>query len=174
PEGKEGPAPYHPVRVWDVASRKEVLALSGFKQRPFRATFSPSGDEFLSAGSGADADMVVNEKGGKFNFGSAPKAVERLRVWDRDGKPGERFGPEQVVADAIWSKDEKRVYLFTQGGGQIWDPRSGQKVGDLEGPAMAHGKLSPDGKVLAGYYPSFNQQYLFVSLWDAKTGKKLA
>lgn len=173
PDGKEIPAPYNPVRVWDLATGKESLTFGPFKQRPYRAAFSPSGEEILTSGSGADAAMAVTDTGGTVTIGSAPKAVERLRIWDRDGKAGERFGPEKVVADAIWSRDGKRVYLLTQGGGQIWDPRAGTKTGDLEGPAMPRAALSPNGRLLVGYYPAFDAKRLFATLWDAQTRKKI-
>jgi WD40 repeat protein/tRNA A-37 threonylcarbamoyl transferase component Bud32 len=190
PGGKEVNAPFVPVRVWEVASGKELLALRGMKERPASASFSPGGQRILTAGPGAGVEVVVTEGGGTFSHRSGPQPKDRVRTWDATtGKSLMQFGPQDVIARAIWSADGQRAFVLGQGRGQIWGAGNGKHLADLEGQAAPRGVLSPDGRWLLGLYPvravvwgpgprphgpsgGPPKDQLAAVLWSADTGKK--
>ncbi len=176
PDGKETSAPYQPVRLWDWAAGREVLAPEGLTQHPAAAAFSPDGRYLLLVGLSIRANIEVGAQGsGKLEFGTTVEAKDRVQLLDAaTGKFLQRFGPNDIISQALWSPDNRRVYLFGKNGGQIWDALKGEHVADLEGPSMPRAALSPDGKRLVGFYPYFDPNHLVAIVWDAESGKKTA
>jgi WD40 repeat protein len=174
PDGKKAPAPFTPVRLWDHAAGREALALNGLTQHPVAAAFSPDGRHVLTVGLSQKINIDVDEQGGKLEWG-AVEARDREQLWDAaTGKHLGHFGPDDLVAMAIWSPDNRRAYLIGKNGGQIWDALAGKRLADLEGIAMSRAALSPDGKRLVGYWHFFDNNRLGAVVWDADTGKKRA
>jgi WD40 repeat protein len=175
PDGKETAFPYTPVRLWDCATGREVLALEGLTQHPQYAAFSPDGRYLLTVGLSQRFQIDVSEQGGKFEWGTNVEARDREQLWDAaTGKHLGRFGPDDLVSQAVWAPDNRRVYLLGKNGGQIWDALEGRHLAELEGPAMPAAALAPDGKRLVGYYPYFDPNHLEAVVWNADTGKKTA
>jgi WD40 repeat protein len=175
PDGKETPAPYEPVRLWDCAGGRELPALQGLTQHPQQAAFSPDGQHLLTVAVSLRMEIDVNAHGGKFEWGTTTEARDRVQLWDAaTGKHRRRFGPEDIIAQALWAPDNRRVYLMGQRGGQIWDALEGKHLADLEGASMPAAALSPDGRRLVGYYPYFDINHLEAVVWDADTGRKTA
>ncbi len=98
-----------------------------------------------------------------------------MQLWDvSTGKRQQQFGPEDIIAQALWAPDGRRVYLLGKNSGQIWDAREDKQLASLEGRSMSRAALSPDGKRLLGYYHYFDPNQLEAVVWDARTGKKTA
>jgi WD40 repeat protein len=121
------------------------------------------------------ANIDVNEQGGKFEWGTGAVARDREQLWDAaTGQFLHRFGPEDIIAQALWAPDGRRAYLLGKNGGQIWDAMESKLLASLEGESMTRAAVSPDGKRLVGYYHYFDKNRLEAVVWDADTGKKTA
>jgi WD40 repeat protein len=150
-----------------------VLALEGLTEKPAAAPLSPDGRYLLTVGSGARVEVRATEKGME-SRATTGNTRDRVLTWDAaTGRRLQQFGPEEVLAHALWGADSRRVYLFGQRGGRIWDALEGKKLADLEGESMPRAALSPDGKRLVGYYHFFDKDRLHAIIWDADSGKKL-
>lgn len=145
-DGKSVTVTYPPeVKVWDVATAKELLKLDGGGHA---LAFSPDGSRIVSGGLGNAAI-----------------------VWDAaDGKPLHTLkGHTGAVSRAAFSADSKRI---ATGSGdlsvKLWDAVSGQEVLTLRGHkhALTGVAFSPDGRyLLTGAAPLFEPGE--VMLWDA-------
>ncbi len=103
------------------------------------------------------------------------EAHDREQLWDAaTGKHLGRFGPDDLVAQALWSPDNRRVYLLSKNGGQICDALAGKQLASLEGIAMSCAAISPDGKRVVGFWHFFDKNRLDAVVWDADSGKTTA
>jgi WD40 repeat protein/tRNA A-37 threonylcarbamoyl transferase component Bud32 len=149
------------VRLWDVATGKEVRVLTGHTNRVVTATFSPDGRRILTASWDGTA-----------------------RLWDTaTGK--ELFAlhdPHFSVASAAFNKDGRRVILVSakSKNTSYREPRDGKKP-----PAVTDPALRPDVPVAAidssfsgtssgGGAKMTGKEYGPVRLFDADTGKQVA
>ena len=173
--GKEEPIPYTPVRVWDAASGKELLALKGLTEPIQTASFSPDGRTLLTVSSGMGSETVLTPNGASGEDGFRWGARDRIRLYDAGtGELLRTIGrPNVFFADAVWSPESRRIYVFDSQGSQIWDAESGQEIAKLEGDGASAGVVSPDGKLVLGYVNVFQPNREMARIWDAASGKKL-
>jgi WD40 repeat protein len=154
PAGKELPLPYTPVRIWDVATGRQVAALQGILPQPQRAAFSPDGRFVLIVAVPVKMDVLLAEDGRSLHNKVAFETRNRVELWDAaTGKRLRPAGPDEIVAQALWAPDSRRVFLFGQRGAWAWDALAGKPLYRLDGPIMSRAALSPDGKRLVGYQP---------------------
>jgi WD40 repeat protein len=173
PGGKEEWLPYTPVRIWDVATGREVAALEGMTQKPLQAAFSPDGRRVLTVGLAMDYKVIVDGGGGRREGGAQGiEPRDRIQIWDTaTGKRLLQFGPGELVFRALWAPDGRRVYLFGKNKAEVWDGEEGRHLLNLEGPAMPQGAIGPEGRQLVGFPFAFNPKRLVTVLWDPSLGE---
>jgi WD40 repeat protein len=149
------PQSQNPPKVWDVATGRELLTLSGDDAQTWDVAFSPDGARLATA----------NEH-------------RHAKVWDgatgtlllNTGPPTESFG---FIA---FSPDGSRLatsqdYLVT-----IWDTTTGKELRTLvvaDAPTLWRVAFSPDGKRLAVVGGSQVTNAPMATVWDVTTGKQL-
>lgn len=148
----------HTARVWDVATGKEVFALSNSVDtiHYYRAAFSPDGTRIITAAR---------------NFPGQPTGY--VSIWD--AKTGEQLavlkGHSQGVRSAAWSSDGTRIVTAADDNtARVWDAVKGEQLLVLSGHwASVHtAAFSPDGSRIV---TASNDQT--VRIWDAVTGTQL-
>jgi RNA polymerase sigma factor (sigma-70 family) len=157
PDGKTLATGGDVVRLWDLATRKELRPFksSGAREHGvYGVAFSPDGKKLASA-EGSDKTVIV---------------------WDvATGKEIRTFkGHTQYVIAVAFSPDGKTV---ASGGGEgvirLWDLETGKERAAIKGTTAGFQSLafSPDGTLLAsaGYGEDKS-----VKLWDVASGKEIA
>jgi WD40 repeat protein/serine/threonine protein kinase len=179
------------AKVWDSASGRELLTLTGHTKAVVCTTFSPDGkriitgsmDETVRVWDAADGRELLTLKAstnGVWCVAISPDG-QRLaaggndslaRVWSLPS--GHELmtlaGSSNVVMGLAFSPDGQRL---ATGGDQtikLWDAITGQNLLTLQGHSnlVASVAFSPDGKHLAS--GSADQT---VRIWDTTTGKEL-
>jgi WD40 repeat protein len=180
------------VKVWDVASAKEILTIDGHLGSLNGVAYSPNGNWIAAAYAGGRAMKVWDATNGQPSFtvpGYAPSSVGyspdgkriatgnfdmTVRVYDATtGKTllviGEPSRPRPGVR-AVFSPDGKRLARGFDNDVRIWDATTGRVVRTLAGhtePVLGV-TFSPDGKRIAGASMDHT-----VKVWDATNGKEL-
>jgi hypothetical protein len=130
------------IKVWDVDSRKEVLALKGHTASVYDVAFSSDGKQLISA------------SGDYFNS----KAAGEAKLWDATtGQEIRTFkGHRGAVYSVVYSPDGKQ--LATASGDRtvkLWDVATGKELTTLSGHtnAVYYVAFSPDGRCLTSAGP---------------------
>jgi WD40 repeat protein len=149
------------VKLWDVASRREVATLRGHRGRVLSVAFSPDGT-LLATGSGDTTIKLWDvrtwrEAGTPKAWGWSPSTlmghteqIQALAI-SPDGK---------ILASGSWDKTIK-----------LWDVAARREVASLRGHAapVICVAFSPDGKNLAS-----GSRDLTVKLWDIAAKRSVA
>jgi serine/threonine protein kinase/WD40 repeat protein len=172
---EEKPPAEDRLRLWDVATGKEILDLQGTFSSP---TFSPDGRRFaaIQHPKGAHATDLL-------------KADNQVKVWDaRTGAElatltnnagfGTSSSPHDATGALAFSPDGARLATIVSptarpGEVPVWDVVAGKELFRLKGPAFpVEGvAFSPDGRRLAT--ANARDEEPAVRLWDAATGSEL-
>ncbi|HEY2996902.1 MAG TPA: caspase family protein [Methylomirabilota bacterium] len=146
------------IRLWDVATGREIRTLTGSAGTITSLAFSPDG-RFL--GSGHDT-IETRERGG----GPVDRAV---RVWDvASGRVVRTLATRGEPNQVAFSADGAR--LVTAGGSvQVWDAASGRELRTIRTPDAARARFTPDGRWLLVTLRDGS-----VRVWDASTGELAA
>jgi serine/threonine protein kinase/WD40 repeat protein len=114
------------VRVWDVASQRELLRLDSHRLAGRR--FAPD-----------DQRLALRGPGGEIGLWRLMDN-QPLQVWTRPTSPN----PHSWAA-TFCPRDDRFFVLATREGVEFWDTAYGQKVGALETGTTAGVAFSPDG-----------------------------
>jgi WD40 repeat protein len=169
--------PFTPVRLWDAASGREVLALKDFPLGVDFAALSPDGRRIVTLSRGMTAYTYV--KPGDKTFRStgeslAPREGDtRLaHVWDAaTGKLvcvlKDPYNSEPPAA--AWSPDSRWIALPSRG--TVFDAATGTPLFPLQGASPTDTAVfSPDGRYLAAFARHFLDQQNVAPLWDLQSG----
>jgi WD40 repeat protein len=136
------------VRVWEVASGKELFVLKGHTNGIWKISFSPDGKR-----------LVTNE-----NW--------EAKTWDLEQKKAIRsFKTPAFTRSSVFLSDGKRIATGHDNGRVLlWDADTGRRAGTLNGHTdwVVDLVLSPDGKHLASASVDMTAK-----IWDLETGKAI-
>jgi WD40 repeat protein len=162
PDGKTaasaGGFDYNPnecIRLWDVASGKELRQLVGDERHPSYVVFSPDGSVLASMADGPDKDITI-------------------RIWKVDtGKllhtlqPNANLGRDKRLARHIaFSPDSKTLACWGNDPHvRLWDLGTGKQLSSWPVPASGCLFYSPDGQLLV------TSKERTLSFWNPSNGK---
>ncbi len=131
------------IRLWDVATAKELASLPGMNKYSANATFSPDGKTI------AYARLEPNETD-----------REELVLWDVEaGKERRVLHTPEGVRMASFSQDGKVLLTGDASGAnpKVWDPVTGRRLPDVPGVTdVLNLALSPDGRLFAAVHGPFH------------------
>ena len=144
------------ARLWDVATGKELLALSGHFGGVRDAQFSPDGASIATAG-----------------------VDGTLRLWN--AATGEQIRSLQVHTDTVrslaFSPDGTRIVTASQDGtARVWEVATGRQLFEFmhDGGWMLSAQFSPDGsRIVTTGAENDPPGHGAASVWDADTGERL-
>jgi WD40 repeat protein len=104
--------PFTPVRIWDVATEKEVVALPGLTGIAQSAAFSPDGRFVLTVCGPRGRCVVLTPAGKPAGYGARSESNPgpSVRIWDAaTGKPVRTLVAKERVDCAAWGPDGRHV-----------------------------------------------------------------
>jgi WD40 repeat protein len=162
PDGKTlASAGWRHIHLWDAATGKLRRRFLGDNVRVHCLAFSTDGRWLASGG---DDGLI------RLWDAATGKEVRQLR--------GHQVNPEEKqgeVNDLAFASDSKTLVSAGRDATvRLWDVASGKEVRQYKGhsTSIISLALSPDGKLLAGYYGGPGNVG-FVKLWEVRTGKEL-
>jgi len=179
------------VRIWDVASGRQVASAALGKGDSWAVSHSPNGD--VMAASSGNLVYLFDTKATPLHVLVAGECTAIGVVFSPDGRQIAAFGPDEAlgmwdvesgailhalkghehgVAFASFSRDGERIATAGMDGtARIWNARTGHRLMALEGheEALSSTGFSPDARLLATVSPRDNT----VRIWDAQTGAEL-
>jgi WD40 repeat protein/tetratricopeptide (TPR) repeat protein len=174
------------VRVWNVRTGQEILAVRGHKAPVECLAFSPDGTHLATASTDRTA-KVWDAKTGQvlWTFGShanrvtsvafspdgqrlASASTDWVLIWDlATGASALKLkGNPNGFISVAFDRDGRRLATASADHTlQLWDARTGQKLWSMKGAGGPAGSVSfsPDGTRL----------FCFGKIWDAQTGEDL-
>jgi WD40 repeat protein len=116
------------AKVWDVATRKELLVLKGHTDINWGVEFSPDGTRLITSGSDGTARIWDSETG------------QLLRTLT---------GHTSTIVNARFSPDGTRIATAGKDGTtRLWDAATGKELLSLESVSTDDVQFTPDGKHL--------------------------
>src|SRR5262249_3131616 len=119
-----------PIRVWDVAARKQIAATQPLALRPAYAVLSGDGRRLATWGAYMGNDRKDNDRRDR-----------TIQVWDA-GKAREVAKletPEGAVIDrVVLSRDGRRLAVCCDGLLVIWDVTTGKEIANVTGRRGTH------------------------------------
>ncbi len=187
PENKD-----YTIRLWDMATGKQVGPLKGHSDRIFALALSPGRNRLASAswdGTIRFWNLATRQEEGRnevrknssFALAFSPDGKVLalgqndgdIRLWHvpRGGEiriPAER---SNHLIGATFAPDGRTLVSAGDGQFGLWEPLTGrpQQLFDEKPRDIFGAVLSPDGKILATSHGSGQE----IKLWDAATGKRL-
>jgi len=181
------------IRLWDVATGKELRQFSGHRGWVWSVVFSPDGRTFASGGkdkiiriwdtaTGKELRRLEGHQTmiGQLAFAPDGKTLasrdwgQSLRLWDAaTGREVRRIDPRSGIYSLAFSPDGK---LLAYGGANttaLFDLAAGKEVRQFKAPPRSWFSslaFSPDGNTLCGYNGNWD---FTIYLWDVATGKVL-
>jgi WD40 repeat protein len=152
------------ARIWDSTTGQQLAVLKGHNDAVTHAVFSPDGQRIVTASHDGTARIWVSSTENKL-----VKLTEKKKQNSYDR--------------AVFSTDGKRIVTFGKTL-KIWDSTTGQELAIIKEPGTSDGRrrrgrgrgrgvhhvaFSSDGQLIA-----ISARKRFASIWDAKTGQKLA
>jgi Tol biopolymer transport system component len=177
------------LRLWDVATGKQLQEFKGHNGWTCNAVFTPDGKKVLSAGhqdkslrlwdvvTGRElctfatevTSVAISPDGRLALSGSVDKT---LRLWDlATGKEVRRLKGHADSCEGIFSPDGKQVLSFSADKTlRLWDLKTGELVRTLQGHTkpVAGVFFMPDGRQVLSYASDKT-----LRVWDIATGKEL-
>ncbi|MDQ2828011.1 MAG: TIR domain-containing protein, partial [Chloroflexota bacterium] len=186
------------ARVWDAATGRQLLLLSGHTSWVYRAAFSPAGTRIVTAGGDGTA-RVWDAATGKplstlsghtdaiYSVAFSPDGTRIVtasndrtaRVWD--AASGQSLlvlrGHRDVVHAAAFSPDGARVVTASDDGtARVWDVTTGLLLSSWHKDGVAGAAYSTDGRYVltTGWAASAHTDWSATArLWDARANRVL-
>ena len=171
------------LRLWEVETGKIIRSIQTNEEGE-KALFSPDGRRIVTYGSRIQVwDPLSGKLVSQKSLGSEVRATNfsadgkrlvtlmsdgAIQVWDVEtwaqiGKTMHHESPSGIQ----FSPDGARILSIGQTGARLWNPQTGQQIGDtLRGAARA--SFAPDGKTVVTAPQSSGKAVV----WDASTGEK--
>jgi WD40 repeat protein len=181
------------IRLWDVATGKEIRQFPGHKGWVWSVAFSPDGKAFASGGkdkiiriwepaTGKELRRLEGHQSmiGRLTYSPDGKLLaslgENLRLWDTaTGREVRRLDsrPGTGISSLAFSPDGKSLAFGGVNTTALFDLAAGKKIRQFKTPPRSwynNLAFSPDGKTLYGFNGNWSST---IYLWDVATGAPL-
>jgi WD40 repeat protein len=158
------------IRLWDVATGRELRQMIGHVNSVYKVKFSPDGRRALSCSADKTVRLWDLETG---------KELQKMKghkdyIWSVAFSPDGKFG---ASAGGSQQKDGKIVRGEGDYDIRLWDLETGKEVRRFQGHKATVGAVAftPDGKYLVstGCWQTRDDQDQSVRLWEVASGKEV-
>jgi len=145
------------VKLWDVASGREIRTFSGHTNRVYSVAFSPDGKQIISGGGYGD---------------------NTIKLWDvASGWEIRTFsGHNEAVESVAFSPNGKYILSGSEDKTiKLWDAATGREIKTFIGHKdhVNSVAFSPDGKQILSGSGSYDDSDNTVRLWDIASGREI-